>query len=802
LERYLCIHGHFYQPPRENPWLEAVELQDSAYPYHDWNDRITDECYAANARSRILDGQGRIERIVNNYEQISFNFGPTLLSWLEARRPEIYRMILEADKASIDRFGGHGNALAQAHGHIILPLANDRDRRTQVLWGIRDFEHRFGRKPEGMWLPESAANTDSLEALAANGIKFTILAPRQARAIRAIGDEKWSDVSGGIDPTRAYLCRLPSGAEINLFFYDGPVSQGVAFERLLESGEKFADRLTSAFDDKRDWPQLMHIATDGETYGHHHRHGDMALAAALHHIQSNVSATLINYGQFLETHPTTHEVQIVENSSWSCIHGVERWKADCGCNSGGHGDWNQGWRAPLRQALDWLRDTLAPAFESAASALVKDPWRARDEYIRVILDRSPENVAVFLAEHASRQLSEQERVTTLKLLELQRNAMLMYTSCGWFFDELSGIETTQVLQYAARVLQLARHTLNQDLEEGFEERLAAAKSNIPENKDGRWIYAHFVKPAKVDLRTVAAHYAIKSLFDPGPEEDRVYSYRVQVQDAQRASAGRARLLVGRARLQSVITEDSDTITFGVLHMGDHVLNGGVRSGDGDDKYAELVDQARTAFDQADFASLIRAMDSAFGNSSYGLRSLFKDEQRSIMDRILADTLKEIEHTYRQVYSHHAPLMRFLASIGLKAPDAMTANARFVLDAEIRRGLRPWATDLSRARAAFREASEHAVSLDTVSIAYDFGKLLEHLAGKLAEDPGKLEVLTELREVAALASEQPFDVRRWKPRNIYWELAQAELPRRREDPGQQAWVSAFLDLGEKLNVKVP
>jgi alpha-amylase/alpha-mannosidase (GH57 family) len=351
MERYLCIHGHFYQPPRENPWLEAVELQESAYPFHDWNERITDECYAANARSRILDERGRLDKILNTYEWISFNFGPTLLSWMQARRPDIYQMILEADRASRERFSGHGNALAQGYGHVILPLSNERDKRTQVLWGIRDFEHRFGRKPEGMWLPETAADTPTLEMLAEHGILFTILAPRQAAAFREIGAEAWAELKdGGIDPTRAYLCRLPSGRQINLFFYDGPVSQAVAFEKLLESGEKFMGRLTSAYDESRTWPQLVHIATDGETYGHHHRHGDMALSYAIHSINTNNVARLTNYGEYLHLHPPTHEVRIVESSSWSCIHGVERWRSNCGCNSGMNAGWNQ-------DVMHWPRST-------------------------------------------------------------------------------------------------------------------------------------------------------------------------------------------------------------------------------------------------------------------------------------------------------------------------------------------------------------------------------------------------------------------------------------------------------------
>ena len=337
MERYICIHGHFYQPPRENPWLETVEVQDSAYPYHDWNERITAECYAPNTAVRIVDGQNRIVRIVNNFARISFNFGPTLLAWLERADPDVYAAILAADRESRFRFSGHGSALAQVYNHMILPLANRRDRTTQVAWGLRDFQRRFGRFPEGIWLPETAVDLATLDVLAEQGLLFTILAPHQARRIRSLSGRArtWRDlIDGTIDPSMAYLVRLPSGRTLSVFFYDGPISRSVAFDGLLRYGEDLAHRLASAFVSTRTWPQLVHIATDGETYGHHHRYGDMALAYALDYIESHQLARLTNYGEYLEKHPPLYEVEIVENTSWSCIHGIERWRSDCGCNCG------------------------------------------------------------------------------------------------------------------------------------------------------------------------------------------------------------------------------------------------------------------------------------------------------------------------------------------------------------------------------------------------------------------------------------------------------------------------------------
>src|SRR3990170_4386899 len=398
--RYVCIHGHFYQPPRENPWLEAIDVQDSAYPYHDWNERITAECYATNARSRILDEAGRIARIVNNYERISFNVGPTLLAWLEGNAPGVYAAILDADRRSIPRFDGHGSAIAQAYNHVILPLANSRDRRTQIAWGIADFRRRFGRDPEGMWLPETAVDLESLDLLASAGLAFTILAPHQLGRVRPLGEPDWRDGAGGIDTTMPYRVSLPSGRTIAVFAYNGAAARAVAFERLLENGEQFARRLLGEFID-RPGPQLVHIATDGETYGHHHRFGEMALAYALDRIEHSADAELITYGAYLAAHPPTHEAEIVERTSWSCANGVDRWWTDCGDNSGAHPGWTQAWRTPLRAALDRLRDALAEPFAHAAGTLLRDPWAARDDYVHVILDRSAGSVDAFFGDHAA-----------------------------------------------------------------------------------------------------------------------------------------------------------------------------------------------------------------------------------------------------------------------------------------------------------------------------------------------------------------------------------------------------------------
>ena len=794
--RYLCIHGHFYQPPRENPWLEAIELQDSAHPYHDWNERITAECYAPNGASRILDAENRIEQIVNNYSSINFNFGPTLLSWLEEKAPETYRDILAADRASAERFSGHGSAMAQCYNHMIMPLANSRDKFTQVYWGVQDFKHRFGRDPEGMWLPETAVDLETLDILAQHGIRYTVLAPSQAKSMDG------EDVSGDrIDPARGYLLKLPSGRAINLFFYDGPIARAVAFEGLLNNGEEFAKRLLSAFSDQRDWPQLAHIATDGETYGHHHAHGDMALAYALHHIESNGLAKITNYAEYLEQQPPTHEVEIFENTAWSCVHGVGRWSTNCGCNSGGHAEWNQEWRAPLRAALDWLRDEVAPCYEKTAARYLKDPWAARNDYIDVILDRSPESRERFAARHFRRKnLQRADRVTAWKLLELQRHAMLMYTSCGWFFDELSGLETVQVIQYAGRVVQLAQELFNNAVEQHFLEKLAQAKSNIPEHADGAAIYNKFVKPAMIDLVKLGGHYAISSLFEEYPESAGIYSYLVESKDYRTKRAGKVHLAFGKARFTSGITQESEMLMFAVLHLGDHNVHGGISMFTSEEAYRELAKNVRDAVGRSDLPDAIHLIDQGFGGRTYSLRNLFRDEQRQVLNEILKSTLKGAEPAYRQIYETEAPLLRFMHDLHIPIPKGMQITAEVALNDLLRRALEAEELNVEQLQNVLEDVRIANAPLDTEALEIALRRNLEHSSKLFFENPREVELLRKFREMVATANTLPLPLVLWSLQNHCYHVLQTVYPEMREQ-GQAEWTSEFNQLAELLCIKV-
>ncbi len=801
--RYICVHGHFYQPPRENPSLEAIELQDSAYPYHDWNERVCSECYAPNGSSRILNEKGEIREIINNYAQISFNFGPTLLSWIEEKTPKVYESILQADQQSLQRFGGHGSAIAQGYNHMILPLANRRDKVTQVKWGIADFEHRFKRKPEGMWLPETAVNTETLEVLAENGIRFTILAPRQAKRVRRKGGRKWINVAGGrIDPSRAYLVQLPSRKSINVFFYDGPISQGVAFEGLLSDGKRFADRLVSGFSDARTWPQLVHIATDGESYGHHHHYGEMALSYALQYIDADKTVELTNYGQFLERFPPDHFAEIVDDSSWSCVHGIERWKSDCGCNTGGHGDWNQGWRAPLRSSLDWLRETLAGVFEERGAQLLKNPWEARDAYIRVILDRSDDSLASFFGEHATHELNDEERVRALKLLEMQRHALLMYTSCGWFFDELSGLETVQVIHYAGRAIRLAEECGGGSFEAEFVKRLSAAKSNLPQHGDGSQIYEKWVKPGYIDMRMLAGHYAISSLFENYEAQARIYCYQVDREDFAIEAEGKKRLATGTARFSSNITRETDVFSFAALHLGDPNLLGGVRTADAATSDAEKS-KLRELFSRSDTASIIRELDEGFNKQTFSLRSLFKDEQRKITKQILDESITSTTAAYRSIYQTNAPLIRFLHGLGIPIPTPLYSAAQIALNNKLEEALERPDPDANSIQGFFREVAETQVEIDATTLEFVTRRRLEREAAQFAEHPDVPEIVHRFKKLLDLALALPFPVVLWEVQNIsYTPLVQTleKYGASESDPAKKAFLGELVSLRDALKIQ--
>jgi hypothetical protein len=806
-EKWVCIHGHFYQPPRENPWLEAVEPQPSAHPFSDWNERITAECYRPNAAARVVDNSNQIIKIVDNYERMSFNVGPTLMSWLEEHARDVHDALVEADRASVKRFG-HGSAMAQAYNHMIMPLASKRDQATQVRWGIADFVKRYGRAPEGMWLPECAVSTVALEALAAEGIQFTVLAPHQAKAWRPPrGDWRTTPV----DPGRVYKYSLPSGRTIDLFFYDGSTSQAVAFERLLADGHKIISRMTDRSPAEGNEPTLCHIATDGETYGHHHQYGDMALAWALTQVEDGWRGTrLTNYAEYRAKFPATWEVLLAEDSSWSCAHGIARWRDDCGCNSGGRPGWNQRWRRPLRDAFDWLREQTTATLEHVGKLLFRDPWAARDAYIHVLLERTPAARDRFLAEQASHTLDASERVRALTLMEMARHAMLMYTSCGWFFDELSGIETVQCMQYAARVAELIEDIGGDPVEPGLVERLAIAQSNLPDEGDGRKVWQQRVLPARVDPEKVCAHVAVETLVEPsGDKSLDVYGYHVDFVDRVERRSGRARMVAGTVRVRSRLTEDATSLCFAGLHLGEQHVTGGVRQPPDERAWTTILDELTGALQTADVFAAQRTIDRHFPGAQLSLSALLPGSREHVLAGVLHDAISYADAELESMYDEHAPLIRWLVAHDLPVPDVLRLTAEATLRRRVLANLRAKDASFPQLREHMGEAADVKVSLDTAEVAHAASEGLRRLIDRIerpdgALDPTALETVTRAAEVAA-RMKTPVDL--WFAQNATFRLVQQRLPdlRERANAGDAAARQSLADLerlASALRIAVP
>lgn len=796
MEKFICIHGHFYQPPRENAWLEVIEVQDSAHPFHDWNERITSECYGPNAASRILNDKGIIKNIINNYSKISFNFGPTLLSWMESNDQETYQAILEADELSKKNFNGHGSAIAQVYNHMIMPLANRQDKETQIIWGIRDFEHRFNRKPEGIWLAETAVDLETLDLLVDHHITYTILAPRQAKAFRKLGDTDFTTLKDtAIDTKRPYAVQLPSGRSIVVFFYDGDISQSVAFNGLLNDGAKFASTLMNSFNPSQKETQLVHIATDGETYGHHHKHGEMALAYCIDYIERSADCELTNYGAFLSRFVPQYEALIHENSSWSCVHGVERWRNDCGCNTGGRSDWNQKWRKPLREALDWLRDELVKIYNKEAAQIFNDPEEARNNYIHVILRRNDETIKKFLREHCIRDTDPSK---VLRLMEMQRNAMLMYTSCGWFFDEVSGIETTQIMQYACRAMQLVSQIADRNLEDDFLQRLVDAPSNITSYVNASNVYKKFVIPSKTNLQRVGMHYAVSSIFEEDPDSFPVFNYTTANEVFVKREAGEQKLALGVTKVKSNVTRSEKKFAFAVIYVGKHNIIGNISLDMEEEKFASMQARMVKAFEESRLGEVISLMQQYFGPEKYTIWQLFQDEKRKVFSQITQQSMNDLEDSLRKIYNRDYPLVTALANNDIPIPNAYRTTFEYVLNADLLKCFQE--------KINIKEFERITGELTKWNLQIEDPRKLEQIAGKSIlkelkrigaerQNHKRVERLNRLFPLLKAFKIKP-DLN--KSQNYYFEIYTEIMEK---DGCSPEWIKQFNILGDSLGVKV-
>ncbi|HMG19700.1 MAG TPA: DUF3536 domain-containing protein, partial [Kofleriaceae bacterium] len=618
--------------------------------------------------------------------------------------------------------------------------------------------------------------------------------PHQARAWRPPGGT-WR--TEPIETGRAYRCALPSGRAIDLFFYDGATSRAVAFERLLVDGHQIISRMTARGAVEDDEPTLCHIATDGETYGHHHRYGDMALAWALQQVEHGWNGTrLTNYAEFRVRVPATWEVAIAEHTSWSCVHGTARWREDCGCNSGRAG-WNQRWRRPLRDALDWLRDQAAAALDNVGRLLFRDPWGARDAYIAVVLERTAAARDRFLAAHAAHALDPEERVRALSLMEMARHAMLMFTSCGWFFDDLSGIETVQCMQYAARVAELLEDVGGASVEPELIDRLSAASSNLAEEGDGRQVWTRRVQPARIDPAKVCAHVAVHALVEPGAEHSvDVYGYHVDFLDRIERRSGRTRMIAGTVRVRSQLTEIATALCFAGLHLGEQHVTGGVRPPPPRDAWADVVDELTGAFRTADVFAAQRAIARHFPGPELSLSSLLVGSRERVLGAVLGDALAAADVDLASAYDRHAPLIRWLVAHDLPVPEVLHAIAEATLRRRVLGNLRDEAASFATLREHIIEALDTKVSLDTPEIALAASEGLRRLIEQVAAPDGTLDVagLDTIARAAEVASRMRSAVDLWFAQNATWRLLD-RLPdlRRRGQAGDDSSAQAAASL---------
>jgi alpha-amylase/alpha-mannosidase (GH57 family) len=812
-EVHLVLHGHFYQPPRENPWLEAIEREVGADPFPNWNARIADECYRRNGWARVFDDEGRVVDMVNNYLHLSFNFGPTLLSWMEQELPKVYARVLEADRLSALARSGHGNALAQGYGHAILPLCNDRDRLTQIRWGKRDFESRFGRTPEALWLPETAIDAATVEDLIAEEMRFVILSPRQARRVRPLGAAAaaeatrpdWTDVQGDkVDPRMPYRCfsRRDPSRHLDVFFYDGPVAHSISFEKVLHSSKQFVDKLWGAVATERD-QQLVHAAVDGETFGHHLRHAERALSWTFTAEAQARGFILTNYGEYLERVPPTHEVELDygpdgEGTSWSCAHGVGRWCRDCGCNAGAPTGWNQAWRTPLRNAVNLVRDAAAALFEEMGADLLREPWAARDDYVELLLDRSSKTRERFIERHGREGGGATARqVRILKLLEMQRFSLLAQTSCGWFFDDISGLEAVQVLKYAARTVQLHEELSGANVERELLEVLAEAESNIEEQGTGADIYRTKVLPSSVGTNRLLAQYAITDMFQEYPEEQRFYGHQVRRIERRQLTTGPVSVTSGRLQVELLRTGETSDVSFALIHFGGHDFHCAVRPFAGVQEFRRFTEHLEQIFHRATITELLRVVDAHFGEAYFGLQHLLPEEREEVLDALFGHLTDRFADMYTRLYREHHRTVSALIDTGLKVPWEFRLAAEYVLTRRLNDQVRrqQGRADPSRyqgARAVAEEARRRGYSLDLSESERIFDEMLIETVSELAARPEEAACKEVLARVE-LAESLGIQVEPDEAQDLLFELVQRRGAE--EPPPWQGFEALF---GQTLN----
>jgi alpha-amylase/alpha-mannosidase (GH57 family) len=719
--RPFVIHTHFYQPERLNPWTGALDPEPSAAPDRDWNERVLRECYQPNGAARIYGSDGLVLQIVNNYELLSFNFGPTLLGWMEHAHPVTYQRVLDGDRRARARTG-YGNAIAQAYNHMILPLANERDRLTQIRWGLADFCHHFGRDPKGLWLPETAVNQPTIDTLIDCGVGFTVLAPHQVERVRTPGGQ-WQDAKDHLQCGQVYRhCHSDgSGRSVAVFVYDGELAQALAFDPATGDTQTLLDRLKRAGEQSG----LIHAALDGETFGHHHHFRELGLAHALFEAAQARGLEPTSYEAYLATHPPVHELEVTsgEGTAWSCAHGVGRWYRNCGCATDSMPGWNQHWRTPLRQALDVVRDAAIAAFEEQGSELLRDPWAARDDYIGVRLGTWPQQT--FLQHHAKNELDDASQVDLWTLLEAQRHAMVMYTSCGWFFADISGIETRYVLRSAHRVMGLLEELGFLAPWQDVLSLLGEAQSNKPEAGTGADIWRDHIEPAAVGPPRVAAHLTVVGLVRALEPEFSTAGHRVSVHSHRREQRGYAALSTASLTVTSLATGRHSDLAVAAVHLGGLDVYGSVSLHYGDEAFRRAERRLWQAFPTVPIPRLLRLVAEVLPSGEFGFEQLLPDGVQEFVGAVFSNLRTRFREQYARLYHDHQRVLEMLVAAGYTLPRELRAPAELTLASEIERLLAGADTDPGvfgwiRATVDLARTQGYRLDLEPVSDAVTTG----------------------------------------------------------------------------------
>lgn len=811
---YIVIHGHFYQPPRENPWTELVERQKETFPYHNWNELITYQCYIPNAWARVLNEKNKIVDIINNYSYINFNFGPTLFSWLEKNFPSVIERVLQADRESLEKNDRCGNAIAQVYNHMIMPLAEEKDRFTQVRWGIRFFEKKFGRLPEAMWLPETAIDYPTARVLIECGMKFVILSPLQAKRIKPIDadESSWVDVSdGNIDtgmPYRLFL-KNEKGSKIkekfiDVFFFHHSLSHAISFEKLLKDSISCANKIEEVIKERKYSPYLVSIATDGETFGHHHPFSEMCIAYLVKYELARRGIKPVNYSWYLKNNPPTYEVEIKEGTSWSCVHGLGRWKEDCGCNTGAHPDWNQKWRKPLRDTLNWLKGELDSIFEREGADVFKDSWQARDDYIEVIVDPSPGNVERFLSSHLKSKDDPFKKTKALKLLEMQKFGMLMFTSCGWFFDEISEIQTVQNLRYAGSAIQYVKDLTGRELEEDFLIRLSEAKSNIEEFKDGKGVYEKLVRPSVVDWQKAFARHLILETFLEEKEYVFFPTYSIKTAQTEEKEIPGVFLKTGRGGTFHLPTREEKEGVFFLVNFGKHKIYCFVADNLNDDEYLSFKEKVFSEEVDLNFQGIINVV-SPFFKKYFTLKDLPGEDREKILSYLMEERIDEIRKISSTLFDRHIQLIREFVRLGWQIPSEFSFFLTDVLNSRIVEEFEKFEVDedfeyLERAKSIKEIADDVGLKLDTLPLAKIAEKKIIQLVRMLEKglDPGRVEIIVKFKKY--LTSLGVF-FRTYETQNKIWEIFNKMILQKMNifsNKKEKSLLEMFILLAQELN----